>query len=85
MITCASDFVNIDDIKIVDDATELLPLEGSKSEVCMEVFGFPVKNGKYTKMDKKKQIKEQRCILNFKYCRSLMNNYQEIFILSKYR
>ena len=41
MITRASDLLIIDRVKIVDDATELLPLEGSKSEVSMEVF----KNG----------------------------------------
>ena len=32
----ASYFVNIDGVKIIDDVAELLPLEGSKSDVRMD-------------------------------------------------
>ena len=41
MIICANDFVNIDGVKIVNDAAELLSLEGSKN------FAFSAKKDKY--------------------------------------
>ena len=41
---------NIDGVKIV------FIVEDSKSKFC-KYFGFPAKNGKYIKRDKKKQMK----------------------------
>ena len=61
-------------VKIVEDATDLLSLEGSTSEVWKH-FGFPAKNGKYIEADKKKRVKVccKLCKKSLKYCRNTSN------------
>ena len=61
-------------VEIVDDVDSLLLLEGSTSEVWKH-FGFPAKNGKYVKGDKKKRTKLYRKLRNkcLKYCGNTSN------------
>ena len=66
MITYANDLVIINDgVKIFDDVTELLSLEGSKSEVlCNSTYlAFQLRKAStYIQTDKKS---EQRSVVNF--------------------
>ena len=62
-------------VEVVDDVTDsLLPLEGSTSEVWKH-FGFPAKNGKYIKGDKKKRTKVccKLCNNSLKYSGNTQN------------
>ena len=68
--------VGNDTSETVDDreATQLLPLEGSTSEVWKH-FGFPAKNGKHIEPDKRKRTKVccKLCKKMIKYCGNTSN------------
>lgn len=58
----------------MSEAKELLPLEGSKSEIWKH-FGFPAEDGKFVQLDKKSR-KEVCCKIYYKslkYCGNTTN------------
>ena len=61
-------------LTLMSQAKELLPLEGSKSEIWKH-FGFPAKDGKFVQPDKKirKEVFCRICYKPLKYCGNTTN------------